>query len=336
MKNFALPPVKKSFIPRAQQVKKIVKQTTRTIGRFIKEEIIFIAVIVVFVVLIGQLLMLQYLKDQTHVLDTKPDPFPQFEQAAYPLLQTKTVPTLSAQAAYILDLSSHAVIFSKNENLRFSPASTTKLTTALTALDYFRPDDILTAKDPHVVPVVLGLIPGEQMTFRNLLLAMLIPSANDAALTVAQNYPGGEDVFIKKMNEKIKLFHLVNTHFADPVGLNDDEDYTTVHDLAIIASYALSHPLLSQIMDMKSATVRDVNGKTYFVENTNELLGKYGVNGGKTGYTEGAGQVLVSSTTMNNGHTYIIVVMKSDDRFSDTQKLLQLIQDNIIYRTIHP
>lgn len=313
---------------------KSVKKFPKAIEKFLKEEYLYMMVVIMFCLLIGQLLVLQNLKEKTFAHTTLPDPFPHFEEAAYPLLQKQYIPDLSAQAAYILDLSSHVAIYSKNENLRFAPASTTKLITALTALDYFKPSDVLIAKNPHVVPVVLGLVPGERMTFENLLYAMLIPSANDAALTVAQNYPGGQDAFVEKMNEKVQLFNLHNTHYADPVGLNDDDDYTTVHDLAIILSYALSHPLLSQIMDTPRATVVSEDGQKYQLTTTNELLGQYGIYGGKTGYTDGAGEVLVSSTVMNNGHTYIIVVMKSNDRFGDTEKLLQLIQDNIIYKSV--
>lgn len=329
-----LPHIFKTFKTYQKVAYKVVKKIPKEIRKFLEEEYLYMMVVLMFCLLIGQLLVLQNLKEKTLTLSIQPDPFPHFEEAAYPLLQKQYNPDLSAQAAYILDLSSHVAIYSKNENLRFAPASTTKLVTALTALDFFQPSDILVAKNPHVVPVVLGLVPGEKMTFENLLYAMLIPSANDAALTVAQNYSGGVDAFVGKMNEKVQLFNLTNTHYADPIGLNDDEDYTTVHDLAIILSYALSHPLLSQIMDTPRATIISVDGQSYKLATTNELLGQYGIYGGKTGYTDGAGEVLVSSTQMNNGHTYIIVVMKSTDRFGDTEKLLKLIQDNIIYKSV--
>jgi len=325
-----------SVFKQVKKIDKIFKKMNKSVLQFLKEEYIYLCVVVVFCVLIGMLLILQNVKDQMTGLTIKSDPFPHFENAAYPVLEHTYTPQLSAQAAYILDVSSHVAIYSKNENLRFAPASTTKLITALTALDYFHPDDILVAKNPNVVPVVLGLTKGERMTFENLLYAMLVPSANDAALTVAQNYPGGIDAFIHKMNDKVTLLGLHNSHYEDAVGLNDDEDYTTVHDLAIILSYALSHPLLSQVMDTPTTTITSVEGEKYTIRTTNELLGRYGVYGGKTGYTEEAGEVLVSSTKMNDGHTYIIVVMKSDDRFGDTQKLLTLIQDNITYQSIHP
>lgn len=330
--------MKHHLLQKAKKIspEKLARYVFRETKEFIQEDYLYILVVCMALVLIGQLVILNALKEQTASFVTRPDPFPHFEQAAYPVLEHADVPDLSAQAAYILDLSSHVVIYSKNEDLRFSPASTTKLITALTALDYFQPSDVLVAKNPNVVPVVLGLTKGEKMTFQNLLYAMLIPSANDAALTVAQNYPGGEASFVEKMNEKVALFHLQNTHYADPVGLDDENDYTTVHDLATILSYALSHPLLSQIMHTQRAVISSVDGKDYTVTTTNELLGRYGVYGGKTGYTEEAGEVLASSTQMNNGHTYIIVVMKSNDRFGDTQKLLQLIQNNIIYQSVQP
>lgn len=325
--------------PLVKNIKKIdrfLKKGNKAVLQFLKEEYIYLSVVLIFCLLIGMLLGLEHIKEEMIELHVKDDPFPHFQNAAYPVLQHTYTPQLSAQAAYILDVSSHVAIYSKNENLRFAPASTTKLITALTALDYFHPEDILTVKNPNVPPVVLGLTSGEKMTFENLLYAMLIPSANDAAQTVAQNYPGGTAAFIQKMNEKVTLLGLNNSHYEDPVGLNDDEDFTTVHDLAVILSFALSHPLLSQIMDTPTKIVSSVDGHVYTIRTTNELLGKYGVYGGKTGYTEEAGEVLVSSTKMNNGHTYIIVVMKSDDRFGDTQKLLKLIQDNITYESIHP
>jgi len=319
-----------------KKVDKTLKRFNKGILKFVQEEYIYLCVVIIFCLLIGMLLVLQNIKDQMTLYIVKPDPFPHFQNAAYPELEKTYSPQLSAQAAYILDVSSHVAIFSKNENLRFSPASTTKLITSLTALDYFKPSDILVAKNPNVEPVVLGLSKGEKMTFENLLYAMLVPSANDAALTVSQNYPGGEEAFIQKMNEKVTLLGLSNSHYEDPVGLNDDGDYTTVHDLAIILSYALSHPLLSHIMNTQNTTISSVDGTKYRLNTTNELLGRYGVYGGKTGYTEEAGEVLVSSTKMNDGHTYIIVVMKSNDRFGDTQKLLTLIQDNITYKAVQP
>ena len=254
------------------------------------------------------------------------NPFPVKQVADYPLLERQFAPLVSAQSAYIMEADSKVVLFEKNQTLRFSPASTTKIMTALVALDYYKLDDILTIKRSGVEPVVVGFPFGAKVKFIDMLYAMLLPSGNDCAFAIADNYPGGEKAFVAKMNEKAKLLHLENTHFGDPVGLDDTDDYTTVRDMALLASYAINHPILSQIVGTKEKIITDSTGQAYDLKTTNKLLGLYGVNGVKTGYTGEAGEVLVTSARLQ-GHTFILVVMKSDDRFVDTEKLLQLLQN---------
>ena len=234
-----------------------------------------------------------------------------------------------------MDGDSKTVLFSKNPQLRFSPASTTKIMTALTALNTFKPDDILTVKTATNDGSVLGLQEGEKITFENLLYALLLPSANDAALAIAQNYPGGETEFVKKMNENAKKYNLFNTHYEDPAGLLDDGDYTTPLDLARLASIALKNPEFAKIVSTKNKIITDVSGANiYPLDNLNKLLGSDGVDGVKTGYTQEAGEVLVTSK-MENGHAIILVVMLSSDRFLDTERLLDLVSGNITYLSIH-
>jgi len=263
------------------------------------------------------------------------DPFSFSKTSDYPILQRQFLPIVTARAAYIVDNSSKVVLFAKDENLRFSPASTTKIMTALVALDYFKLDSLLTIKRSGVEPVIVGFPYGSQVKFEDLLFAMLIPSGNDAALAIADNYPGGEDSFVLKMNEKAKALHLDNTHFADPVGLVDDEDYTTVRDMAILASVAINNPIFAKTVATKEKVITDNLGNIYNLKSTNKLLGLYGVNGIKTGFTGEAGEVLVTSALVH-GHTFFIVVMKSDDRFSDTEKLLQLLSENVNYLKLNP
>lgn len=252
----------------------------------------------------------------------------------YPFLKNKNFPEISAKAAIIIDKNSSVVLYSKNPNLRFSPASTTKIMTALTALEYFDLSDILTVKTENTEGSVIGLFQGERMTFSDLLYAMLLPSANDAAFVIAQNYPGGEKAFIDKMNKNTKRFHLYNTHFEDPAGLLDYEDYTSPIDLARLASIALDNKTISQIVSTKRKIISDVDGtKTYDISNLNKLLGIYGVNGVKTGFTDEAGGVLVTSK-VENGRTLIIVVLRSEDRFGDTLRLIDFIAGNINYLPI--
>lgn len=257
------------------------------------------------------------------------------EQVDYPILANQNIASISAEAAVVMDDTSKVVIYAKNPDLRFSPASTTKLMTALTALSYFKLDDVLTIKASGIEPVVIGFIPGQQVSFLNLLEGMLIPSGNDAAIAIAQNYPGGETAFIDKMNQNAKKFRLYNTHYGDPVGLTDDQTYTTVIDLARLAAITIQSPVIAKIVDTAYTTIQTTDGKyVYPLKTTNQLLGIYGVTGIKTGTTEEAKEVFVSSVVKNN-HTFILIVMRSDDRFTDTRILINSILNNVTYQSVH-
>jgi D-alanyl-D-alanine carboxypeptidase len=249
----------------------------------------------------------------------------------YPYVQGTPAPEVTAQAAIILDRGSQVILYSKNPQLRFSMASTTKIMTALIALGHYKSDDIITVKRSYVPGSGLDLTAGEQFRFMDIMYAMLLPSANDAAQAIADNYPGGSSAFVAQMNKKAKSLHLTNTHYADPTGLDDDGDYTTVVDLARLASYAESNPTFVGITSTKYKTISTANsGRIYSLTSTNDLLGIDGVIGIKTGTTEGAGEVLVTSM-VRNGHNYIIIVMDSTDRFGDTSKLLNYIDTDVKY-----
>lgn len=262
-------------------------------------------------------------------------PFSLSTQPKFPVIKTQFVPQISAKGAIIMDAESKVVLYSKNPDLRFSSASTTKIMTALTGLDNFKLTDILTVLEATNEGSVLGLKAGEQMTFENMLYALLLPSANDVALAISDNYPGGKQAFIKEMNTKARDFKLHNTHYQDPSGLEDSGDYTTPFDLARLASFALNNDNFTKVVSTKTKTIYSLSGNIYEVENLNKLLGVNGVTGIKTGYTQEAGQVLVTSK-VEKGKTIIIVVMGSEDRFLDTGKLLDLVSNNLTYLSIHP
>jgi len=208
--------------------------------------------------------------------------------------------------------------------------------TALTALGYYKPNDVITVKKDKIEGVNVGFFVGEQLLFKDVLYAMLLPSGNDAALALAQNYPGGEDAFINKMNENARSLNLTNTNFADSIGLVDSRDYTTPLDLARLSAIALENKTFAKIVATKTWEITDIAGKNRFsLTNLNQLLGVKGVNGIKTGYTSEAGQVLVTSKK-DGDHTLIIVVMDSQDRFLDTNKILDQISGNVNYLSIHP
>lgn len=247
----------------------------------------------------------------------------------YPFFLHPFFPEVSAQSVVILDDASKVILYSKNPNLRFSTASTAKIMTALIALTYFKPDDILEVKDSAYEGTVVGFPRGEKLYFDDVFSGMLLASGNDAAFTIGQNYPGGIRAFVEKMNEKAKMLHLLNTHFADPAGLDDDGNYTTATDLARLCSVAMQDKTFARTVNTKHKTITNVSGaNSYEVFNLNRLLGNYGVVGIKTGRTVGAGEVLTTAK-MENGKLLIIVVMQSSDRFFDMENILNNVSGNV-------
>jgi D-alanyl-D-alanine carboxypeptidase len=310
-------------------MKKLLKKVPQKVYFIFLPLFLFLLFIFLFIIVS----FLQIWLKQNTVLTT---PFKITKEAKIPIIKTEFVPVISAKSAIIMDADSKVVLYAKNSGLKGSTASTAKIMTALTALDYFKLSDVLTVKEATDEGSILGLVAGEKMTFQNLLYAMLLPSANDAALVISQNYPGEEKVFVKAMNEKAKALQLYNTHYADPAGLIDEGDYTTPFDMARLASFAVQNSTLKKIVGTKEKVIWDATGTlVYDLTNLNILLGIDGVNGVKTGYTQEAGQVLVTSKD-EKGKTIIIVVMGSEDRFMDTAKLLDLVSNNLTYLSIHP
>lgn len=252
----------------------------------------------------------------------------------YPYLIVENPPILTANGAEVMDSETKKILYSKNANIRFSPASTTKITTAITGLEYFKPEDILTVKTSDMDSVV-GIKPGQKFYFIDLLYAMMLPSDNRAAATIADNFPGGRQAFVDKMNQNVKDWNLKSTHFADPVGINDDLDYTTPHDLAFISSIAMQSKIIKKIANTRNAEIKDLDSQIYEIQNLNRLLDSDGVIGLKTGHTDEAGDVLATAK-MEDGHLLIIVVMNSKNRFSDTLDIFNFIKDKISFLSIHP
>lgn len=251
-----------------------------------------------------------------------PPPVPQNRTGTPP-------PELSADGIMIVDIPSQVVLYRKNEHQRFLPASTTKIVTALVARDHYKLDEVLTVRTVIREGSHMDLISGEQMTFENLLYGTLVQSANDAAYTLAENYPGGIAGFVNEMNRKAASLNLENTHFTNPIGFDDPLHYTTPGDLAKIAQTALMDKTLAKIVGTRTITVSDIN-YTYFhpLTNVNELLGKVaGVSGVKTGFTQNAGEILVSEVK-KNGRSILIVLLKSQNRFTETEELINWVFSN--------
>jgi D-alanyl-D-alanine carboxypeptidase len=242
-------------------------------------------------------------------------------------------PAFTAGAALAEDLDTGEILYQKNINQKMSPASTTKIMTAVVASEYFQPYTVLTVNPGDTVAgSSMDLTVGEQLTFENLLYGMLLNSGNDAAFTIADNYPGGLSAFIIKMNEKADQLGLTNTHFQNPAGFDSPNHYSSASDLSIIAKEAIKDPNLAKIFATKQATVTTTDGtKAHNLFNLNELLSKNGVIGIKTGYTEIAGENFVGLVD-RNGHKVLTVILNSTDRFGETKSLMDWVYDNFSWQ----
>ncbi|MCX6725916.1 MAG: serine hydrolase, partial [Candidatus Shapirobacteria bacterium] len=249
--------------------------------------------------------------------------------ADYPVNLNKiSMPNLTARALIVIDHDSAVVLESRNQQLRVLPASTVKLMTALVVFDNYSLKDVLTVGPIEKNGQGIDLIKGEKMTVRNLLYGLLVASGNDAALVLAQNYPGGEKNFVDAMNQKAQALNLKSTYFANPTGLDSDKEgkiltdfsYTTALDLAHLAAYALQNETLRQIVSTKEIMISDITGRgIHKLYNVNELLDKLsGMKGLKTGWTEEAGECLIGYTERDN-RGIITVILGSQDRFGETE-----------------
>jgi D-alanyl-D-alanine carboxypeptidase len=235
-------------------------------------------------------------------------------------------PELRARAAILVDDASGAVLFQRNARERLPIASLTKMMTALVALEHASPDFIVQATERSLTePAVIGLAPGDRLRLEDLLYGLILASGNDAALAIAESVGGGDGAaaierFVGWMNERAAALGLEETHFANPHGFDDPQNYSTAADVAKIARLYLRHPLLARI----AATERyEVSGEPRWVfHNINRFLVSYeGADGIKTGYESLAGRCLAASAT-RAGQRLIAVVLNSDDYVGDAAALL--------------
>lgn len=246
-------------------------------------------------------------------------------------------PKITAEGVMIVDLASQKVLFEKNSRQKFPPASTTKIVTALVAFEHFKPEEILEVKKPITEGRIMGLVNSERISAESLIYGALVHSANDAAFTLAENYPGGVPAFVDKMNEKIKELGLTDTHFTNPVGFEDPNHYTTAYDLAQLSRVALNNEKIKKIIATKLISVSDDTYSIFHtLENVNTLLGKVpGVAGVKTGYTPEAHEVL-STIVKRDNNEVLIVILKSSDRFGETEALINWVFNNYKWISLLP
>lgn len=227
-------------------------------------------------------------------------------------------PDLSAKAALLVDVDSQTILYEKEARRRLPPASTTKIMTAILALEKGKLNDRVTVPaNLQVEGSLMGLQPGETLTLEELLYGLLLPSGNDAALVIAQHIGGSVEAFVAAMNAKAQALGLTDTHFENPNGLDGPNHYSSARDLWLLASYALRNPVFAKIVSTRTATVA---GRE--LVNRNELLSSYpDADGVKTGTTDLAGECLVASV-QRGGHRALVVILGSQDRYADARALL--------------
>ena len=235
-------------------------------------------------------------------------------------------PEISAKSALIYDLTTKQMLFAKNPKEKLPMASLTKIMTAVIALENpKKDDDYLVTKPDLVGEDSMGLDVGEKVSLSDLLYGLMLHSGNDAAETLASNFPNGRNAFIKAMNEKVNSLGLTDTNFTNPTGLEGDgKQFTTAYDLLVISNYALTKfPLFDQVVSTFDYNIPySSNHKAFYLENETNLLTSYpGVKGVKDGYTPEAGLCLVTYLDYD-GHKIIGVVLGSDDRRGEMIELL--------------
>ena len=236
-------------------------------------------------------------------------------------------PATQAEAAVLVEAGSGEVLVARNATARRAIASATKLMTALLALERAEPGTLFTAAAYDALPVEskIGLRAGERMTVDDLLVALLLESANDAAVTIAENVSGSRRAFVREMNRRARQLGLSSTSFGNPIGLDDPENFSSARDLARLTRRLLRNRRFATIVDRPRAALRS-GARTRVVGNRNTLVGRFPfVDGVKTGHTIRAGYVLVGAASRRGVRVVSVVLGEPSEaaRDRDTVALLR-------------
>ena len=258
--------------------------------------------------------------------------------------------TTNSPSVLLMDEKTGKILYSKDAFNRMYPASTTKLMTAILTLENCKLTDIATVSHNAIYSIPIGyshasLKEGEQLTIEQLLNVLLIPSANDAAVVLAEHIAGSEEKFADMMNKKAEELGCLDTHFVNPNGIHKENHYSTAYDLALIGRYAMQFDDIMRIAKISQYTLPKTNkyNKTDRTFNaTNALINKNEnyyyeyATGLKTGYTDKAGSCIVS-TAEKNGIKLIEVILGSNsvtDRYKDCIKLFDYGFENYSYKNL--
>ena len=249
--------------------------------------------------------------------------------AVAPAVAAESPPAVpGARAAIVIDARDGTVMYAKHPDAERAIASTTKLMTALLALEQAKPSDVFTAPAYNAMSAEsrINLREGERMTVHDLLEALLLESANDAAVTIAEGVSGSREAFVEEMNARAAELGLEHTSYANPIGLDEAGNYSSARDLAALARVLLQRPRFARIVDMPEAELES-GVRPRVVANRNDLIAAYPwVSGVKTGYTADAGNVLVGAADGPGGARVISVVLGEPTETARNSETLALLR----------
>jgi D-alanyl-D-alanine carboxypeptidase (penicillin-binding protein 5/6) len=230
-----------------------------------------------------------------------------------------------AQSILLKDMASGRTLYAYEAERRLSPASLTKIMSAIVLLEYGHLEDhvVVSRRAAAAHKIRLGLRPGQIYRLEDLLKAMLITSANDACLAAVEHLGGSEAGFVTLMNAKARELRLRDTHFSNACGFDASDHYSTAADLAMLSELALQHPLFRAFVREELEIISAVNvNRSYVLRNTNRLLGRIpGVEGVKTGFTSRAGRCVVLKVSQE-GRELLLVLMNARQRWNTASRLI--------------
>lgn len=238
-------------------------------------------------------------------------------------------PSVNAESAGLFSIADQQVIFQKQVFERMHPASITKVMTALLAVKYGNPDDLVTVGEETVIreagASLCNIHPGDTLTLEQLLYGLMLPSGNDAGTAIAVHMAGSIEAFSERMNEEARKIGATDTHFVNPHGLTDETHLTTAYDLYLILNEALKYPEFRKIIGTADYVAQYQDGQGNEISQTWHNSNKYlngeretpeglQVLGGKTGTTNAAGYCLILACEDEKGQDYVSVVLKAGSR----------------------
>lgn len=244
-----------------------------------------------------------------------------------------SIPNISGKNAIAIETSSGRILYEKNAFSKANIASTTKIMTAIVAIEKNSLDDIVVVskKAAQTGGSSVDLKENDKIKLSELLYGLMLNSGNDSAVAIAEHTAGSVEGFAKLMNEKAKEIGALNTNFVTPHGLDVTDHYSTAYDMAIISRYALTNKTIAKLVSTQYYTMTFVDGKTKQLKNTNPLLSFYsGISGMKTGYTGMAGKCLVASAKRNDLEIIVVTLGEPSSklRINDTVKILDYCFNN--------